>query len=70
MRLRERSAIPVLSGILLTVILAMPAGVHAQAKVYTLEECIERALKTDLIPKQEILGIVIQGRACYALFPE
>jgi outer membrane protein TolC len=48
MRLRRRSAISILSGILLTVILAMSAAVQTQAKVYTLKECIDKALKADL----------------------
>ena len=48
MRPCKKSAILSLTVCLVIAVLAAPMTIHAQGKAYTLKECIDRALKTDL----------------------
>lgn len=48
MKLFRRSAIFTLIAALAISICISPASIHAQGKVYTLKECVDKALKTDL----------------------
>jgi len=62
MKLCKKSAILTLSVCLLIAFLAVPATSHAQGKVYTLKECIDKALKTNLTLVQT-QGYFRQARA-------
>jgi outer membrane protein len=48
MRPCKKSAILTLTVYLVIAVVAAPATIHAQGKVYTLKECIDKALKTDI----------------------